>query len=49
MIKKIWQIEKYRLQNILGHCDKIYFKNVKEGQVLMFVESDIGIRTLILG
>lgn len=42
-------LEKYKPQNILGVCDKIYFKAVKEGQTLMFMQADVGIRTIILG
>ena len=49
IVKYIWQVEKHRPQNIIGKCDKIYFKEVKEKQVLMFLECDIGIRTIILG
>lgn len=49
-VKKIWMIETLKVQNILGKCDKIYFKTIKEGQMMMFIESaDMGIRTILLG
>ncbi len=48
-VKKLWLLEKYKPQNILGICDKIYFKTIKEGQTLMFIQADVGIRTIILG
>jgi hypothetical protein len=48
-VKKLWLLEKYKPQNILGMCDKIYFKSIKEGQTLMFIQADVGIRTIILG
>jgi hypothetical protein len=28
-VKKLWLIEKYKPHNILGICDKIYFKTIK--------------------
>ncbi len=43
-------LEKYKHQCIIGKCDKIYFKNAKEGQMLMFIEAaDMGIRTILIG
>lgn len=49
-IKKLWMLEKYKHQCILGRCDKIYFKTINEGQTLMFVEAaEMGIRTILLG
>lgn len=36
-VKKLWMIEKYKYHCIIGKCDKIYFKNVREGQMLMFI------------
>ncbi len=48
-VKKLWLLEKYKPHNILGMGDKIYFKSIKEGQTLMFIQADVGIRTIILG
>lgn len=49
-IKKLWMLEKYKHHCIMGKCDKIYFKNIKEGQMLMFIEAgEMGIRTILLG
>ena len=48
-VEQIWQIEKHKNHNIIGSCSKIFFKSIKEGQTLMFVESDVGIRTLVIG
>lgn len=43
-------LEKYKHQCILGKCDKIYFKGVREGQMMMFIEAaEMGIRTILLG
>lgn len=43
-------LEKYKHHCILGKCDKIYFKNAREGQMLMFMESaEMGIRTILIG
>lgn len=36
-VKKLWMIEKYKYHCIIGKCDKIYFKNAREGQMLMFI------------
>ena len=48
-VKKIWRLEKYKTSQIMGKCERIYFKEISEGQSLMFLESDVGIRTIVLG
>ena len=48
-VKKLWLIQKYKPHNILGICDKIYFKTVREGHTMMFIQADVGVRTIILG
>lgn len=31
-------IDKYRSEDVVGVCEKIYFKTVKKGEMLMFIE-----------
>ena len=47
-VRKFWMIEKYKSRNILGTCDRIYFKEYKQGQSLMFLLKDVGIRCILL-
>ena len=47
-VKKFWMIEKYKSRNILGICDRIYFKEYRRGQSLMFLLKDVGIRSILL-
>ena len=48
-VKKLWMLERYKPSQIVGKCNKIYFKNIKENQYMMFMEADVGIRTILLG
>ena len=43
-------IDKYRPSDVIGVCERIYFKTVKQGEMLMFIEQDQGgIRSVLLG
>lgn len=43
-------IDKYRPADVIGVCERIYFKTVKQGEMLMFIEQDqAGIRSVLLG
>lgn len=49
-IDRLQLIDKYRPSDVIGVCERIYFKTVKQGEMLMFIEQDQGgIRSVLLG
>jgi hypothetical protein len=49
MVDHLHLIDKYRPSDVLGVCEKIYFKTIKQGEMLMFIEQDSGIRSVLIG
>lgn len=48
-IGKLWRLDQYNLNSIVGHCDRIYFKTVRAGQMLLFLEAEVGLRSIVVG
>lgn len=48
-IDNLTLIDKYRPTDVIGVCEKIYFKTIRKGEMLMFIEQEAGIRSVLLG
>ncbi len=42
-------IDKYRPVDVIGVCEKIYFKTIRPGEMIMVMEQEGGIRSVLLG
>lgn len=42
-------IDKYQDSDLVGVVERIYFKTVKQGVMLLFIEHEAGIRSVLLG
>jgi hypothetical protein len=42
-------IDKYRSVDVIGVCEKIYFKTIRPGEMIMVMEQEGGMRSVLLG
>ena len=48
-VDNFFTIDRQEVSDIIGCCERVYFKTVSQGQMLMFIEHEAGIRTVVLG
>jgi hypothetical protein len=49
MIDQLHFIDKYRPVDVIGVCEKVYFKTIRQGEMLMFIEQEGNTRSVLLG
>lgn len=49
MIDHLHFIDKYRPVDVIGVCEKIYFKTIRPGEMIMVMEQEAGMRSVLLG
>jgi hypothetical protein len=48
-IDNLLYLDRSQIAEIIGCCERVYFKTVRQGQMLMFIEHEAGIRSVVLG